>query len=268
MPLRVNTNLGTNVVRRSLNVNLRKLENRIKRLATGLRINSAADDPAGLSISEGQRAQISGLTQAVRNVEQATNFLQQAGGTLNEVSGILGRLRELSVQASSSTLSTENRSTLQTEFSQLTAEIDRVSASSSPTANPVTFQVGADATQANQISVDADTLASSTADLNLSGASVATPEASRQSISQVDQAISRVSTQRGDIGAVQNRLSFSLRSSESAIESLQASESTIRDADVARETTAFARSRILAQANIALLAQVNVLPQRALSLLG
>ena len=126
MPLRVNHNITAITARRALGVNSRTLSTRIERLATGLRINRAADDAAGLAISEGMRAEIGGLTQAVRNAEQATNLTQVAEGALNEVSSMLIRMRELSVQAASSTINDSNRSNLQAEYTQLVAEIDRV----------------------------------------------------------------------------------------------------------------------------------------------
>ena len=131
MPLRVNTNITAITARRALGVNSRTLATRIERLSTGLRINRAADDAAGLTISEGMRAEIGGLTQGVRNAEQATNLSQVAEGALNQVSAILVRMRELAVQAASSTVNNTNRENLQAEFTQLVAEIDRVALSTS-----------------------------------------------------------------------------------------------------------------------------------------
>ena len=126
MPLRVNANLPSINVRRILNINNRDLSTRIERLSSGLRINRAADDAAGLSVSEGMRAEVSGLTQAVKNAEQATNLIQTAEGALNEVNAILIRMRELAVQASSSTLNNSNRESLNAEYTQLINEIDRI----------------------------------------------------------------------------------------------------------------------------------------------
>ncbi|MCH8102226.1 MAG: hypothetical protein IIB28_03610, partial [Chloroflexi bacterium] len=127
MPLRVNTNIPAINVRRILNINNRDLSTRIERLSSGLRINRAADDAAGLSVSEGMRAEVSGLAQGVRNAEQATNLIQTAEGALNEVNAILIRMRELAVQSSSSTVNNSNRESLNAEFTQLISEIDRIS---------------------------------------------------------------------------------------------------------------------------------------------
>ena len=396
MPLRVNTNLPSINVRRILNNNNRDLATRIERLSSGLRINRAADDAAGLSVSEGMRAELGGLSQAVRNAEQATNLIQTAEGALNEVNAILIRMRELAVQSSSSTINNSNRESLNAEYVQLINEIDRSgtvtsdniqvlltgfgnvvsidptvsTALASPTTgvvaqqisgatngtyifadtagdreitlgngvatqtidigpaldaddaggvvatgssiianfdrlgvqltlsglkdaegiNPATdgyrdgdlnttilqidsgaggqFQVGPGDGAVHRIEVSIADMRATGTILNLGSTTIADAPTAQSSISDIDLAITNVAQQRGDLGAFQNRLAFNIRSNENAIENITASESSIRDADVAAEVSAFTRSQILIQSGTALLAQANVLPQNALSVLG
>ena len=383
MSLRINNNITAMTARRALGVNSRTLATRIERLSTGLRINRAADDAAGLAISEGMRAEIGGLTQGVRNAEQATNLSQVAEGALNQVSAMLIRMRELAVQAASSTVNSNNRANLQAEFSQLIAEIDRVALSTSynntvlltgfgntvsaaastaltssattgvagvtlsgATAgsyafldvnsndNQITigngvatqtidigsildndaiggvvatgttavanfdriglilnlddryrdgdldgltllisqgtggsFQVGPDNKVVDRIEFGLDDMRASGPELNLNTTSVATLLSARGTITILDLAIDRVASERADIGAIQNRLAFTVASANNAIENIQASESSIRDADIALEVSEFTRAQILTQAATAVLAQANALPQTALSLL-
>ena len=398
MPLRVNHNIMALNTRRQLLINNRELAKRIERLSSGLRINRAADDAAGLSVSEGMRAELVGFRQAVRNAEHGTNLIQTAEGALNEVSDILIRMRELAVQAASSTLNDTNRTALNAEVVQLVAEIDRIANATSynstallngfgntvsedpavstalasgttgvidvsitgagsgtyvfiddpaATDNQITLGNGVatqtidigpaldtdgaaggvvatgssivanfdrlgiqltltgqrDATSAYPLSdgfrdgelngltmvVDSGTggsfqigphnrfvdrfevsigdMRASGAKMNLSGVSVSTLESARSIITTVDLAINTVAQQRGDLGAIQNRLGFTMRSLENAIENLQASESSIRDADVAEEVSGFTRAQILVQSSTALLAQANAVPQNALTLL-
>ncbi len=394
MPLRVNNNIPSLNVRRQLGINNRDLATRIERLSSGLRINRAADDAAGLSISEGMRGELTGLRQAVRNAEQATNLIQTAEGSLNEINGILIRMRELSVQSASSTVTDTNRVSINAEFTQLSNEIDRIAEVTSynsttllkgfgnvvETDDTVSTALASDTTGVTQVQLsgaatgtytfedtmatdglvtlgngtvsqtislgtllDVDTVATGTtvvanfdrlgiqltltgvrdatatvpasdgytdgdldgleliventgtggsfqigprdgavhridinisdmtasgAVLNMGSLSTATQSGAQAAIATIDLAITNVSNQRGSLGAFQNRLSFNMRSNESTIENLQASESAIRDADVATEVSAFTRNQILVQAGTALLAQANVLPQSALSLLG
>lgn len=399
MPLlvnRVNTNLPSINVRRILNINSRDLSARIERLSSGLRINKAADDAAGLSVSEGMRAEISGLSQAVRNSEHATNLIQTAEGALNEVNAMLIRMRDLAVQSSSSTLNNSNRVSMNAEYNQLISEIDRIAQVTSynnqvllagfgntvsidPTvstalASPTTgvaataispassgtylftdvagdreitlgngvvtqtidigtkldtdgvggvvatgasinanfdrlgvqltlvgqrsaegidpasdgyrdgdltgtalvvdsgtggqFQVGPDDGALHRIEINIKDMRASGERLNLGSTTIADAPSAQSTITSVDLAITNVAQQRGDLGAYQNRLAFTIRSSENAIENITASESSIRDADIAAEVSAFTRAQILVQSGTALLAQANVLPQNALSLLG
>lgn len=397
MPLRVNNNITAINTRRQLLINNRELSQRIERLSSGLRINRAADDAAGLSVSEGMRAELVGFKQAVRNAEHGTNLIQTAEGALNEVSAILIRMRELSVQAASSTLNDNNRQALNAEVVQLVAEVDRIASSTSynntallngfgntvsqdvavstslassttgvidasitgaaagtytfidnsaadnqiTLGNGVTtqtidlgpaldndaavggvvatnssivanfdrlgiqltltgarnaglftppsdgyrdgeldglvlqvdagtggsFQIGADNTAVDRFEVSIKDMSATGTYLNLSGASVSTITSARSLIDSVDLAIQTVAQQRGDLGAIQNRLGFTVRALENTIENVQASESTIRDADMAEEVSQFTRAQILVQSSTSLLAQANAIPQNALTLL-
>lgn len=396
MPLQVNTNIPALNVRRILSTNNRDLKVRIERLSSGLRINRAGDDAAGLSVSEGMRAEIAGLRQATKNAVAATDLVQTAEGALTETSAMLIRMRELSVQAASSTINDGNRESLNAEFVQLINEMDRIAqvtsynnqnlllgfgnvadkdplsstALASQTTgvvglqisgaqagtytftdadgdreislgngvvsqtidigqaldtdavggvvasgsaivanfdrlgiqltlsgqkaaegiNPATdgyrdndldtaqlvvnsgdpgqFQVGADDSAMNRIEVSMNDMSASGTLLNLGSTAISSISTAQSAINAVDLAITNVAQQRGDLGAFQNRLSFTIRSNENAMENITSSESSIRDADIAGEVSAFTRAQILVQSGTALLAQANVLPQNALSLLG
>jgi flagellin len=375
MPLRVNSNISAINARRHLSENNRTLGVKLERLASGLRLNRASDDAAGLAVREGFRAEISGLKVNVSNAEQATNLIQVAEGSLNEVSAILVRMRELSVQSSSSTVTDENREAIQAEFSQLTTEIDRIAYSTvyneqsvltgygnlvkdtsaaltasndsgvtgikisgastgtytfvdADTDGEVTlgngtttqtirlatmldgsdvatgtqvvanfdrlgvqvtlagadvsnatgsysdgdlneqtiiveagqggsFQVGPTDAAYNRLEIGIADMKATGNTLNLEPASVATITSARTAITSIDEAITAVSQQRGELGAFQNRLAFTISYTENEIENIQASEATISDADIAQEVTDFSRAQILSQAATAMLSQAN-----------
>ncbi|MBT3604390.1 MAG: flagellin [Candidatus Latescibacteria bacterium] len=394
--LMVNHNIMAMNSQRHLGNNNSGLSMRIERLSSGLRINRAADDASGLSVSEAMRAEIGGIRTGTKNAEQGTNMIQTAEGALNEVSAILIRMRELSVQSASSTVNDNNRDAINAEFTQLTAEIDRISASTqynntsllqgfgnvvnadatvstalaSPTTgvvdatltgatagtyvfvdgggtdneitlgngvttqtidlgaaldsdaaggvvatnssivanfdrlgiqltlsgqqnagqfNPATdgyrdgeldglqlvvdgnnggtIQVGADARATDRIELTVANMSSGSTGLNLSATSLSSLEGSRTAISSIDLAIDIVSSTRADLGVQQNRLAYTIRNNNVSLENIQASESLIRDADIASEVTELTRSQILTQANTSLLAQANAAPQSALTLL-
>ena len=386
MPLRINHNIAAINTRRHLNGNFRDLAIRMERLSSGLRINRAADDAAGLSVREGMRAELSGLKQNVLNAEQGSNLLQVAEGSLNEVNSMLIRMRELAVQSASSTINDLNREGLQAEFTQIVQEIDRVTQSTTYnnqvvltgfgkeiqelssviTASNVTgvldikisgattgtytlldtgddaeitlgngvvsqtidigqildtgfnvatgttvvanfdrlgvqvtlagdgvrnatgsyvdgdlegqtlivtggtggsFQVGPNDGINDRIEVTIDDMRASGPRLNLNTTSVASQDSARATMSQIDQAIDKVSRQRGDLGAWMNRLAFTISYTENSIENIQNSEATISDADIADEVSRFTRTQVLSQAATAMLAQSNVVPMMALSLL-
>lgn len=386
MPLRINNNIMAINSRRQLNNNNRDLSTRLERLSSGLRINRAADDAAGLSVREGMRAEISGLKQNVLNAEQGSNLLQVAEGSLNEINAMLIRMRELAVQSASSTVNDVNREGIQAEYTQIIQEIDRISlsttyndqvlltgfgntvdaASTAITASDTSgvvdvkisgastgtytfsdtgsdseitlgngvvtqtinigqildsnlavatgttvvanfdrlgitvtlaghqvgnatgsyvdgdldtqtivvndgtggsFQVGPDDGINNRIEVSINDMRASGTILNLNTTSVGTLLSSRTSIAQIDQAITKVSGQRGDLGAWMNRLAFTISFTENEIENIQNSEASISDADIATEVSSLTRSQILSQAATAMLAQANTVPQTALQLL-
>ena len=385
MPLRVNNNIAALNSRRHLNANNRNLNIRLERLSSGLRVNRAADDAAGLSVREGMRAEIAGLQMNVLNAEQGANLLQVAEGSLNEINAVLIRMRELATQSASSTVNDSNRESIQAEFTQLSSEIDRIaqattynnqvlltgygnnvsSASTVVTASNTSgvtdvrisgaaagtytfedtgsdseitlgngtvsqtirvgtlldgagvatgtqvvanfdrigvqvtlagdavstasgsyvdgdlnaqtivveagtggsFQVGPTDRAFNRIEVNISDMQATGDNLNLSVASVATLTTSRSALTSIDQAITAVAQQRGDLGAFQNRLSFTISYTENEIENIQASEASISDADIAAEVTQYTRAQVLSQASTAMLAQANVMPQNALALL-
>jgi flagellin len=386
MALRVNNNLRAINAQRAVKRNLGSVSRELERLSSGLRVNRAADDASGLVISEGMRGEISGLNQNVRNAEHATDLLQVAEGSLQEVSNILVRMRELAVKSSSSTMNNANRESIASEFAFLRAEIDHIAESttynnqsllvgygnsvssglsSAVTASATTgvqgvllssvesgtytfidsagdseltlgngvvtqtidisskldgdsvatgstvvanfdrlgirvslnglgvegatgsyangdldsntlvveastggtFQIGPTDRAYHRIEVGIGDLRASGDILNLNSVSMETQGSARQAISQIDQAIANLSNERGLLGAAQNRLSYAISYSENEIENVQASEATIRDADVAMEVTELSRGQILVQSSTAMLAQANVSAVSALSLL-
>ena len=384
MPLRVNNNTNAFNAQQSISRNSSLLSRHLERLSSGLRINKAADDASGLAVSEGFRAELAGLNQNVRNAEQAAHMLQVAEGSLNEVNNILVRMRELAVQASSSTQNDKNRESAAAEFNQLRTEIDRITqattyngetlltgfgsrvgaASTAVTTSNTTgvvnvtlaaaqagtytfddsnagelilgngstsqtiniggildgtavetgataianfdrigiqvvlagagatnatgdyakgdldgttivveggtggiFQVGPREDVVNRIEMGINDLRASGTNLNLGSLSLNSLTTARESLQPLDMAVFTVSNERGKLGAVQNRLQFAIAYSQNEIESLQASESSIRDADVAVEVSELSRRQILMQSANAMLVQSNVTPVQALTLL-
>ena len=394
MAMRVNNNISALKAKGHLTANSRGLATRLERLASGLRINRASDDAAGLSIREHMRAEINGLKVSVRNAEHATNLIQVAEGSLNEVNSILVRMRELSVQSANDTVTDENRESIQAEFGQLTDEITRIAKSTTYNSqtlltgygnavdeensdsltdsedtgvthirvttaasgtytfedtaddgeltlgngtvsqtirlatlldnhaggaagaaqvatgtkvvanfdrlgiqvslagpnvidetsfysdddlngkkieveegNGGAFQVGAFNEAHNRIEISIADMQATSDSINLSGQTVSTIADARLSMTKIDLAITAVAQQRGDLGAYQNRLGFTIAYTENEIENVQASEASISDADIAEEVTQFTRAQILSQSATAMLAQARLLPQNALALL-
>ena len=266
MSLRVNTNVEAFNAHRNLQATSTALSKSMEKLSSGLRINRAADDAAGLAISEGMRAQIRGTAQANRNAQDGISLVQTAEGSLNEMHAILQRIRELAIQWSNGTMSTSDQTKITEEVAQLTAELVRIRDSStfngislfgatSPTI--VTLQVGANgnidaANNTNRIGVTLVALSFTTVSMD---------------VSQIDTAISSVSQARSDLGAIQNRLEHAVSNLGVYQENLTASESRIRDVDVASEMVNFTRLQILSQSGTAMLAQANQSAQGVLSLL-
>ncbi|MBB85566.1 MAG: flagellin FliC [Deltaproteobacteria bacterium] len=273
MGLRVNSNIASINAQRNLVNSTGELQKSLQRLSSGLRITRAADDAAGLAISEQFRADIRSIGQAQRNANDGISLLQVGEGALNEVSSILIRQRELAIQAANGTLGNEERETLDNEFQDLVAEIDRIAAVTSFNGTNVlqgggstTFQIGVDATSNDRISIQSvDSRASA---IGLDGDTISTVTQARAALSSLDSAISTVASLRASFGTVQNRLESSIRSLAVAQENTSAAESRIRDVDFASETAELTRNQVLQQAGISVLAQANVSTQSALSLLG
>ena len=274
MGLRVNSNIASINAQRSLGQTTERLQANFRRLSTGLRISTAADDAAGLAISERFRAQIRSTNQAIRNAQDGISLTQTGEGALNEVSNILIRMRELAIQASNGTVSGQDRDTLNQEFADLVNEIDRIAESTTfngvrlldGTGSTLTFQVG------TGVEAGIDTIQLSTSDtlastLGLSSLDIGASGAPSIAINLVDQAINSVSQIRGRLGAVQNRLTSTIANLQIQVENTSAAESRIRDVDVAIETAQLTRNSILQQSAISILAQANMQPQAALQLL-
>lgn len=385
MPLRVNTNIGALMSQHLIGRNAQAVNRQMERLASGLRVNRAADDASGLVVSEGMRGELSGLTQNVRNAEHAVDLVQVAEGSMQEVNNMLVRMRSLALQSSSSTLNDSNRESLAAEFTQLVDEVDRIAqatsynglnlltgfgnqvsaASTALSASSTTgvtkiqlsateagtfsfidaggdqlltlgngaisqtlsmgtvldegivatgtsvvanfdrlgiqvtltgsgtsgaagnyedgdlnntnilieggssggFQIGPRDSQVHRLDLDIADLRGSGDTLGLDQLSINSQSTARQALNGLDQAIATVSGERGKLGAVQNRLSHTISFSENEIENIQASESSIRDSDIALEATNLSRSRILLQSSSSMLVQANVRSIQALTLL-
>ncbi len=274
MGLRVNTNIASLTAQRNLSQVTGRLQGNFSRLSSGLRIATAADDAAGLGISERMRAQIRSYSVASRNAQDGISLVQTAEGSLAEVSSLLQRMRELAVQASNGTLSTTDRSTINTEFTQLISEIDRIASTADfngialldGTASTADIQVGINNSSDDRISISLQDATAST--LGIDSLTTTSASNAQSAIATIDTALNSVSTSRGVLGAAQNRLQSAFNSIQNAHENLSAAESRIRDVDVAAETADLTRNSILQQAATSILAQANVQPQLALSLLG
>jgi flagellin len=273
MGLRINTNTASLNAQRNLMRTTEALQRSMERLSSGLRITRSSDDAAGLAISERFRAEVRSLQQAQRNANDGISLLQIAEGALNETSGLLIRMRELAIQSANGTLGAGERATLDNEFQDLIAEIDRIAAvtefngtllldGSAPT---VTFQVGANNSANDQISVTG--VDATATGLGVNALDVTSVANAQGALATLDTAIDSVSALRAGFGTAQNRLESTIRSLAVAVENTSAAESRIRDVDVASETAILTRNQVLQQAGIAVLAQANVSTQSALALL-
>jgi len=274
MGLRVNNNISSINAQRNLSDTTQRLQSSLQRLSSGLRITRAADDAAGLAISENFRAEVRSLTQAQRNANDGISLLQIAEGALNETSGILIRMRELAVQAANGTLGSAERSTVNEEFQALRSEIDRIANVTEfngtqmlNSTSAITFQVGVDNTANDRVTVSGVQATASAVGVSASVA-VSTAAGAQNALAVVDSAISTVASLRADFGTVQNRLESTIRSLAVSIENTTAAESRIRDVDFANETAELTRNQVLQQAGVSVLGQANVSTQSALSLLG
>ena len=262
----VNTNVMSLNAQKSLSRTNGALSTAMERLSSGLRINSAKDDAAGLAISQRMTAQIKGMDQAVRNANDGISFAQTAEAALVEVTNALQRIRELAVQSANGTYTTSDRANLDAEAQQLLSEIGRISTQTEFNGATVfngstrSIQVGADAGQTITISAQAA--------LTAIGGDITTAGAASAMVTSVDNMLDAVATRRANLGAAQSRLSSTVANLQNASEALSASRSRIQDADFASETAQLTRSQILQQAGTAMLAQANSSPQSVLSLLG
>ncbi len=267
MSLRVNTNVEAFNAHRNLSATSMSLSKSMEKLSSGLRISRAADDAAGLAISEGMRAQIRGTAQAGRNAQDGISLVQTAEGALNEMHSILQRIRELAIQFSNGTLSTSDQAKVTAEVAQLTAELVRIRDSS--TFNGITLFGAAGAGTTVTIQVGANQNVDSAGNTNRVGVTLTALSFTSVSmdVAQIDTSISSVSSIRSTLGAVQNRLEHAIRNLGVTQENLTAAESRIRDVDVAQEMVNFTRLQILSQSGTAMLAQANQDPQSVLALL-
>jgi flagellin len=276
MGLRINTNVASLNAQRNLTGTRLGLNLALERLSSGQRINRAGDDAAGLAISENLKAQVRGLKQAERNAADGISLVQIAEGSLGEVSNILIRLRELSVQAASDTIGPTERKFLNVEFEQLTSEIDRIANSTEFNRVPLLNGTGAVfdiqiGTRNDPIS-DRLTFDASSADVNIAAlglnlASVSDKISAQNSLSAIDQAIISVSGIRADFGALQNRLQSTINNIQVSVENLSAANSRVRDTDVAAETAELTKQSILMQAGTSVLSQANASTKTALNLI-
>ncbi|HCM27939.1 MAG: flagellin [Treponema sp. GWB1_62_6] len=282
----INHNMSAMYANRQLGVTQGDVAKSIERLSSGQRINRGGDDASGLAVSEKMRGQIRGLNQAEANIQNGVSFIQTTEGYLQESQDIVHRLRELSVQSANGIYTDEDRMQIQVEVSQLVDEINRIAshaqfngmnimtgafARNSAVSRTMTFQVGANMDQSEQVFIATMTAQA----LGLQGAqgdsgmiSIATPEGANQAIGSLDSALKQISKQRADLGAYQNRFEMAAKGVAVAAENLQASESTIRDADMASEMVTFTKNQILSQAGNAMLAQANARSQNVMQLLG
>jgi len=270
MGLRINTNIPALNAGRILNRSTLSLNKSLERLSSGLRINRAADDAAGLAIAESFQAQVRGLQMAQRNSQDGVSLVQTAEGALSETTSILQRIRELAVQAANGTQSTNNRLALNQEVMQLLEQIDDIAVDTEfngirvlSSAQTITLQSGAMTSQTLTIQVSG----AKSSELGVSVVRVSTMATAISALSTIDTALKSVTTLRSTFGAYQNRLEFTINTLAIQEENSAAAESAIRDANIATETIAFTRNQILVAAGTSVLAQANLVPQTALQLL-
>jgi len=285
MPVRIFNNIPSLNAQRILGVNNDRLSTSIERISSGIRINRGADDAAGLAISEGLRSDIRALRQAARNANDGISLINVAEGALNEQGSILIRLRELASQASTGTVGSTERATIQLEFDQLRNEIDRIAvttefngqnlvdgslASGVASASQILVQVGIDNGANSRINLNQqiDLTSITQTGLSIDSIAVSTAAAALTALSSINTAITTVTQNRGKVGAVQNRLTRSIANLGVTIENLSAAESAIRDADIAEEIALLTRNQILVQSSTAMVGQANLIPQSILQLLA
>ncbi len=273
MALIINNNPASIAAQRNLAVNTLALNRSVERLSSGLRITRAADDAAGLGLSESLRAQIRSINQATRNANDGISLTQIADGAAATIGSLLARLRELSSQSASGTVGNTERSYIDQEFVALRSEIDRIAqvtefngqALTSGSSISFSIAIGFRSGTGNTLSLSLNDI--TTSSLGLSSVNVSTSANATSALANVDSAISAIASARANYGSIQNRFEATINNLQITSENLTAAESRIRDADVAQETSIFTKNQILVQAGIATLAQANTLPQQALTLL-
>ena len=285
MAIRIFNNTASINAQRLLGTNNERLAKSVERISSGIRINRAADDAAGLAISEGLRSDIRATRQAVRNANDGISVINITEGALNEQASILIRLRELASQASTGTVGSTERQTIQLEFDALRLEIDRISAttefngqklvdgslaSSVSSGNQIFIQVGIDSTTNSQINLNTsiNLAAVTSSSLSIDTLSVTSSAGALSALDAINTSIGTVTQGRGKVGAVQNRLARTIANLSITVENLVAAESQMRDADIAHEVAMLTRNQILVQASTAMVGQANLIPQSVLQLLG
>ena len=268
--MRINNNVNAFNAYRNLSITQTNVSKSLEKLSSGLRINRAADDASGLVVSENLRSQIGGMRVATRNAQDGVSVVQTAEGSLNEVTTILQRMRDLAVQSANSGSNDQTaRNAAQAELTQLRSEVDRIGSSTRFATNALfttaafTFQIGALSTDTVNVTIGA----MSSASLTITTVAVTSGALASASIVTIDAAIAAVSTLRGTLGATQNRFESTIRNLGVALENTTAAESRIRDTDMALEMVNYSKNQILQQAGTAMLSQANIAPQSILSLL-
>lgn len=273
MALIVNNNPASIAAQRNLTVSTNALQRSVERLSSGLRITRAADDAAGLGLSESLRAQIRSINQATRNASDGISLTQIADGAASVIGSLLARMRELASQSSSGTVGATERSYIDQEFLALRSEIDRIAQTTEFNGQALTsgstisfsIAIGFRSGTGNTLSLDLNDI--TTTSLGLSSVNVSTSANATSALANIDNAISAVATARAEYGSLQNRLEATISNLQVTSENITAAESRIRDADIAYETSVFTKNQILVQTGISVLAQANTLPQQALALL-
>jgi flagellin len=285
MAVRIFNNTASINAQRILGENSKRLAQSVERISSGIRINKASDDAAGLAISEALRSDIRAMRQAVRNGNDGISMINVTEGALNEQASILIRLRELASQSATGTVGSTERQTIQLEFNSLRMEVDRISesttfngqglvdgalASSISSSQHIIIQIGINSSSNSQINLNKEMnlTAITSSSLSIAELSLTSAAAALTAMESINTAISSISAGRGKVGAVQNRLTRTIANLSVTIENLQAAESSIRDADIAEEIATLTRNQILVQSATAMVGQANLIPQSILQLLG
>lgn len=277
MGLRINTNVASLAVQKNLKSADQVQTEEFAKLASGKRINKSADDAAGLAISKKMEAEVRGLKAAGRNANDGISIVQVAEGGLGETSSILTRLRELSIQAASDTIGEKERGYLNTEYSQLVQEVDRIAKSttfagkellSGHSEGQMDFHVGAYAGKDNQIQFDPSQTDARSESLGIEGTNILSKKDAQNNLSRLDDAIDKVSGYRANLGALQSRLQSTINNLDTRVLNTEAARSRIEDVDVAESTAQIASAQVKKQAGVSTLAQANALPSSALRLVG